>query len=108
LRQQVDDALFRKDMPVVFALNFLSLITAFATSKKRGKRYFGAAGAFLIGTFADTMLVNVPINVTISAWKAGAAPETWRLERDKWLQSHWFRTACGTVSFALSAAGMRG
>jgi uncharacterized membrane protein len=108
LRQQADDALLRKVMPVVFALNILTLSTAFATSEKSAKRYFGAAGAFLIGAIADTMLVNVPINVTISAWKAGAAPETWRLERDKWLQAHWFRTACGTVSFALCAAGMRG
>jgi len=108
LRQQADDALFRKVMPVVFALNILTLCTAFATAEKRGKRYFGAAGAFLIGTIADTMIVNVPINVTISAWKAGAAPETWRLQRDKWLQAHWFRTACGTLSFALSTAGMRG
>ena len=107
LRQQADDALFRKVMPVVFALNILTLSTAFATSEKSAKRYFGAAGAFLIGTIADTMLVNVPINVTISAWKAGAAPETWRLERDKSLQAHWFRTVCGTLSFALSAAGMR-
>jgi len=62
----------------------------------------------LLGTIADTMLINVPINVTISHWKAGAAPETWRLERDKWLQAHWLRTALGACSFVLSAAGMGG
>jgi uncharacterized membrane protein len=102
------EARFRKVMPVAFALNILALSTAFATSEKRGKRYFGAAGAFLIGTIADAMLVNVPINVTISAWKAGSAPETWRPQRDKWLQAHWFRTACETLSFALTTASMRG
>ncbi len=73
LLQQADDSLFRKVMPVVFALNVLNLSPAIATSEKRGNRSFGAAGAFLIGTIADTMLVNVPLTVTMSAWKAGAA-----------------------------------
>jgi len=108
LRQQADDALFRKVMPVVFALNVLTLSVAYAKAERQQRRYFGAAGLFLLGTIADTMLINVPINVTISHWKAGAAPETWRLERDKWLQAHWLRTALGACSFVLSAAGMGG
>jgi uncharacterized membrane protein len=106
LRQQVDDELFRKVMPLVFATNVLALSVALVSSEKRKRRYFGAAGLFLIGTIADTMLINVPINVTISAWQAGSAPETWRLERDKWLQAHWLRTGFGAMSFALSAIGM--
>ena len=105
LRQQADDALFRRVMPLVFVLNVLTLSTAFA--KAEGRRYFGAAGALLIGTIAVTMVFNVPIIVAISAWKAGAAPETWRLERDRWLQANWLRTACGTMSFALSTLGLR-
>jgi uncharacterized membrane protein len=107
LRQQADDVLFRKVMPVAFLLNGLTLLTAFVQADKSAKRYFGASGAFLVGTFADTMLINVPINVTISTWKAGAAPETWRLQRDKWLQAHWLRTASGAMSFALSTLGLR-
>jgi uncharacterized membrane protein len=106
LRQQADDALFRKVMPLVFALNILTLGIAFARAEKQQRSYF-AAGLFFIGTVADTMFVNVPINVTISTWTASDAPENWRLERDKWLQSHWLRTAFGELSFVLSAVAMR-
>lgn len=107
LRQQADDALFRKVMPLVFALNILTLGIAFARAKKQQRSYFGAAGLFFIGTVAGTMFVNVPINVTISTWTAGDAPENWRLERDKWLQGHWLRTAFGVLSFVLSAVAMQ-
>jgi uncharacterized membrane protein len=107
LRQQADDALFRKVMPLVFALNILTLGIAFSRAKKQQRTYFGAAGLFFVGTVADTMLVNVPINVTISKWTAGDAPENWRIERDKWLQGHWLRTAFGTLSFVLCAVAMK-
>jgi len=106
-RQQADDALFRKVMPLVFALNILTISMAFVRTEKARRRYFGAAGLFFLGTVADTLLINVPINVTISNWKPGAAPETWRVERDKWLQAHWLRTVFGTLSFGLSALGMQ-
>jgi uncharacterized membrane protein len=106
LRQQADDALFRKVMPLVFALNALTISAAFAKAGKQRRCYFGAAGLFFLGTVADTMFINVPINVTISKWTAGDAPENWRLERDKWLQAHWLRTVLGTLSFGLSALGM--
>jgi uncharacterized membrane protein len=108
LRQQADDVVFRKVMPLVFALNILALGIAFTRAEKQQRSYFGAAGLFLIGTVADTMFVNVPINVTISKWTAGDAPENWRLERDKWMQAHWLRTAFGTMSFALSAVAVQG
>ena len=98
LRQQADDAVFRRVMPLVFALNILTLGAAFARAKRKQRPYFGAAGLFFVGTVADTMLVNVPINVTISKWTAGDTPENWRIERDKWLQGHWLRTAFGALS----------
>jgi uncharacterized membrane protein len=107
LRQQADDALFRRVMPLVFALNIMTLGAAFARAKKKQRPYFGAAGLFFVGTVADTMLVDVPINVKISKWTAGDAPENWRIERDKWLQGHWLRTAFGTLSFALCAIAMQ-
>ena len=70
LRQQADDALFRKVMPLVFAVNILTLDVAFASAEKQQRSYFAAAGLFLIGTVADTMFINVPIDITISAWTA--------------------------------------
>ena len=88
LRQQADDALFRKVMPLVFAVNILTLGIAFARGEKQQRSYFGAAGLFFIGTVAD-------------------APQNWRIERDKWLQGHWLRTAFGTLSFVLCAVAMK-
>jgi uncharacterized membrane protein len=107
LRQRADDALFRKVMPLVFASNILTLDVAFARAEKQQRFYFGAAGLFFIGTVADTMFVNVPINVTISTWTAADAPDNWKLERDKWLQAHWLRTAFSALSFVLSAVAMQ-
>ena len=88
LRQQADDALFHKVMPLVFAVNILTLGIAFARGEKQQRSYFGAAGLFFIGTVAD-------------------APQNWRLKRDKWLQGHWLRTTFGALSFVLSAVAMQ-
>lgn len=41
LRQQVDDELFRKVMPLIFATNVLALSVALVSSEKRKRRYFG-------------------------------------------------------------------
>jgi uncharacterized membrane protein len=105
LRQQADDGVFSKLMPVIFLLNILALGASFSASRKRSRVCFGAAGAFLIGTIVDTIVLNVPINVKISTWKAGSAPADWTTERDKWLEAHWIRTATGSVSFLCAGLG---
>lgn len=48
LRQQADDALFRKVMPLVFALNALTISVAFAKAGKQQRCYVGAAGLFFL------------------------------------------------------------
>ena len=105
LRQQADDSVFSKLMPVIFLLNIVTLGASVAASHQRSQLWFGAAAAFLIGTIADTVVLNVPINVEISTWKAGSAPADWMVERDKWLEAHWLRTACGSLSFLCAGLG---
>jgi uncharacterized membrane protein len=105
LRQQADDSVFSKLMPVIFLLNILTLCASFSASRRRSRLYFGAAATFLAGSIVDTAVLNVPINVKISAWKAGSAPADWTAERDKWLEAHWIRTASGSASFLFAALG---
>jgi uncharacterized membrane protein len=105
LRQQADDSVFSKLMPVIFLLNILTLGASFSASRKRSRLYFGAAAAFLVGSIVDTIVLNVPINVKISTWKAGSAPADWTAERDKWLEAHWIRTVTGTASFLCAGLG---
>jgi hypothetical protein len=45
LRQQADDALFRRVMPLVFVLNVLTLSTAFAKADKKGRRLLRRRGS---------------------------------------------------------------
>jgi uncharacterized membrane protein len=105
LRQQADDSVFSKLMPVIFLLNILTLGASFSASREKSRLCFGAAAAFLIGTIADTVILNVPISVKISTWKAGSAPADWTAERDKWLEAHWIRTVCGSASFLFAGLG---
>jgi uncharacterized membrane protein len=105
LRQQADDGVFSKLMPVIFLLNILTLGASFSASRKRSRLCFGAAASFLIGTIVDTVVLNVPINVKISTWKAGSAPADWTADRDKWLEAHWIRTATGSASFLFAGLG---
>jgi hypothetical protein len=105
LRQQSDDAVFRKLMPIVFLLNALTLGFAFGTSQKQSRLWFGVAEALVVATFVETMAINVPINVRVGGWTAGSAPATWTHERDRWLETHWVRTALGSLSFLCALAG---
>jgi hypothetical protein len=101
LRQQNDDALFRKVMPFTFIAMMLLLIASIFLLHGRSRAMVAATVAAL-AVIIVTAGWEVPINNEIVKWIPGHAPPNWTSTRDKWLQNHWVRTWIGVLAFGFA------
>ena len=62
--------------------------------------------AEFIGTFAFTLLIEVPIDNQIKVWTASTVPKDWESIRDRWEFFHTARTFISLLSFADFSAGV--
>jgi hypothetical protein len=99
LRQQNDDALFRKVMPFTFIAMMLLLIASIFLLHDRSRMAMVAATVAALAVIIVTAGWEVPINNEIVKWVPGHAPADWTSTRDKWLQNHWIRTWIGVLAF---------
>jgi uncharacterized membrane protein len=99
LRQQNDDALFRKVMPFTFAAMMLLLIASIFLLHGSSRMAMVVAMVAAIGVIIVTARWEVPMNNEIVKWIAGNAPAGWTGTRDRWLHYHWVRTWIGVASF---------
>jgi lysylphosphatidylglycerol synthetase-like protein (DUF2156 family) len=88
LRQQNDDALFRKVMPFTFIAMMLLLIASIFLLHGRSRMAMVAATVAALAVIIVTAGWEVPINNEIVKWIPGHAPADWTSTRDKWLQNH--------------------
>src|ERR1700677_3291652 len=102
LRQQNDDALFRKVMPFTFAAMMLLLIASVFLLHGSARMAMVVATVAAIGVIIVTARWEVPMNNEIVKWIAGNAPVDWTGTRNKWLHYHWVRTWIGVASFAFA------
>jgi len=102
LRQQNDDALFRKVMPFTFAAMMLLLIESIFLLDGGSRIAMVVATVAAIGVIIVTARWEVPMNNEIVKWIAGKAPADWTGTRDKWLHYHWVRTWMGVASFVFT------
>jgi uncharacterized Tic20 family protein len=100
LRQQNDDALFRKVMPFTFTAMMLLLVASIFLLHGNSRIAMVVAAIAAIAVIIVTAGWEVPINNEIVKWIAGNAPADWTGTRDKWLHYHWVRTWIGVASFA--------
>jgi len=100
LRQQNDDALFRKVMPFTFTAIMLLLIASIFLLHGNSRIAMVVAAIAALAVIIVTACWEVPINNEIVKWIAGNAPADWTGTRDKWLHYHWVRTWIGVASFA--------
>ena len=100
LRQQNDDALFRKVMPFTFTAMMLLLIASIFLLHGNSRIAMVVAAIAALAVIIVTAGWEVPINNEIVKWIAGNAPADWTGTRDKWLHYHWVRTWIGVASFA--------
>jgi hypothetical protein len=99
LRQQNDDALFRRVMPFTFVAMMLLLIASLFLLQGRSRIAMVAATASALAVIIVTAGWEVPINNEIVKWTPGNAPADWTSTRDKWLHNHWVRTWIGVLAF---------
>jgi len=92
LRQQNDDALFRKVMPFTFITMMLLLIASILLLHGLSRMVMVAATVAALAVIIVTAGWEVPINNEIVKWTPGNAPVNWMSTRDKWLHNHWVRT----------------
>jgi Ca2+/Na+ antiporter len=104
LRQQNDDALFRKVMPFTFITMMLLLITSIFLLHGRSRMVMVAATVAALAVIIVTAGWEVPINNEIVKWTPGNAPADWTSTRDKWLHNHWVRTWIGILAFGCALA----
>jgi hypothetical protein len=90
LRQQNDDALFRRVMPFTFIAMMLLLIASIFLLQGRSRMAMVAATVSASGDHRDRRVVK---------WTPGSAPADWKSTRDKWLHNHWVRTWIGVLAF---------
>ena len=100
LRQQNDDALFRRVMPFTFIAMMLLLIASLFLLQGRSRMAMVAATVSALAVIIVTAGWEVPINNEIVKWTPGSAPADWTSTRDKWLHNHWVRTWIGVLAFA--------
>ena len=100
LRQQNDDALFRKVMPFTFTAMMLLLIPSIFLLHGSSRIAMVVATIAALAVIIVTAGWEVPINNEIVKWIAGNAPADWTGTRDKWLHYHWVRTWIGVALFA--------
>ena len=99
LRQQNDDALFRKVMPFTFAAMMLLLVASVLLLHGSSRLAMVVATIAALAVIVVTAGWEVPMNNEIVKWIAGNAPVDWTGTRDKWLHYHWVRTWIGVASF---------
>jgi uncharacterized membrane protein len=99
LRQQNDDALFRRVMPFTFIAMMLLLIASLFLLQGRSRMAMVAATVSALAVIIMTAGWEVPINNEIVKWTPGSAPADWTRTRDKWLRNHWVRTWIGVLAF---------
>ena len=99
LRQQNDDALFRRVMPFTFIAMMLLLIASLFLLQGRSRMAMAAATASVLAVIIVTAAWEVPLNNEIVKWTPGSAPAGWTTTRDKWLRNHWVRTWIGVLAF---------
>ena len=99
LRQQNDDALFRRVMPFTFIAMMLLLIASLFLLQGRSRIAMVAATVSALAVIIVTAGWEVPINNEIVKWTPGSAPADWTRTRDKWLRNHWVRTWIGVLAF---------
>jgi uncharacterized membrane protein len=102
LRQQNNDALFRRVMPSTFIAMMLLLVASIFLLHGRSKIAMAAATVSALAVIIVTAGWEVPLNNEIVKWTPGSAPANWTSTRDKWLHNHWLRTWIGVVAFACS------
>jgi uncharacterized Tic20 family protein len=102
LRQQNDDALFRKVMPFTFTAMMLLLVASIFLLQGSSRIAMAVATIAALAVIIVTARWEVPMNNEIVKWIAGNAPVDWTGTRDKWLHYHWVRTWIGVASFAFA------
>jgi uncharacterized membrane protein len=99
LRQQNDDALFRRVMPFTFIAMMLLLVASLFLLQGRSRMAMVAATVSALAVIIVTAGWEVPINNEIVKWTPGSAPADWTSTRDRWLHNHWVRTWIGVLAF---------
>jgi uncharacterized membrane protein len=99
LRQQNDDALFRRVMPFTFIAMMLLLIASLFLLQGRSRMAMVAATVSALAVIIVTAGWEVPINNEIVKWTPGSAPADWTSTRDRWLRNHLVRTWIGVLAF---------
>ena len=102
LRQQNDDALFRKVMPFTFTAMMLLLVASIFLLHGSSRIAMVVATIAALAVIIVTAGWEVPMNNEIVKWIAGNAPVDWTGTRDKWLHYHWVRTWIGVASFVFA------
>ena len=72
-----------------------------ATRSMTWKLTFWGWLVFLVGVFAVTMIINVPINNQIVKWNVQSPPSDWQEIRDRWNAISYLRTPAAGISFVL-------
>lgn len=96
-------------VPPIGGLALIAALAALAASWRspRDRRLILAAVACLLIGLVVTVVVHVPINAEIAAWRPVAPPAEWQQLRDRWLAAHAVRTVLAVAGFVLLVAGHR-
>lgn len=69
-------------------------------ARQYGQLFLAGVVVYLIGTFAVTMRIHIPMNEEIGTWSPASPPDEWATVRARWARWNHVRTAAAVVSFA--------
>jgi uncharacterized membrane protein len=71
-----------------------------------GLLFLAGTVVYLLGTFAVTMRIHVPMNEALATWSPASPPENWAVVRTRWARWNHVRTTAAAVSFVLYLAAI--
>ena len=102
------DAVFSRVLPWWWNGSLLLLFFAAYLHYGMGRWMFVGSGLLLLAGIVVTLVIEVPINKQVVAWRAGAMPAGGGALRDRWWRFHAVRSGMGVGAFLFAVLGLVG
>ncbi|WP_158413687.1 anthrone oxygenase family protein [Haladaptatus cibarius] len=91
---------------VVPAISMVILVFWGDWTTLSGRLFLVGVVVYVLGTFAVTMRIHIPMNDDIATWSSASPPDEWAEVRARWTRWNHVRTIAAVVSFASYLAAL--
>lgn len=86
--------------------NAALMLTQEGWATQYGQLFLAGVVIYLLGTFAVTMRIHIPMNEDIATWSPASPPDEWATVQTRWTRWNHIRTIAAILSFVLYLAAI--